>query len=64
MGLTYAQLKQANLTPLSEAVGKWRNLPGQIDVIATSFDTTVTKGLQDSDWTGETADAAFTGFGA
>ena len=62
MALNYAALRNAKLTPLSEAVSKWRNLPGKFDTIARLFGSTVTKGLQDSDWTGETAEAAFAKF--
>ncbi|MEU5595977.1 DUF6571 family protein [Streptomyces sp. NPDC020298] len=62
MGISYEQLRSANLTSLSDAVDQWRNLPGHFDTIARSFGTTVTKGLSDSDWKGEAADEAFEKF--
>ncbi|UUU30512.1 hypothetical protein JIX56_11695 [Streptomyces sp. CA-210063] len=62
MTLTFEQLRSANLSTLSEAVDSWRNLPGKFDTIARSFGTTVTKGLQDSDWKGETATEALEKF--
>lgn len=55
MTLTYSQLRSAELSTLADAVDSWRNLPGKFDAIARSFGTIVTKGLQDSDWKGETA---------
>ncbi|MFF5189646.1 hypothetical protein ACFY30_38775 [Streptomyces sp. NPDC000345] len=58
MGITYQQLGSLDLSTLSDAVDKWRNLPGQFDTIARSFGTTVTKGLTESNWKGETADEA------
>lgn len=62
MTLDYATIRDVDLTALSEAVTKWRNLPGNFDTVATSFRTDVTKGLRDSDWHGESADAAFAKF--
>ncbi|MEH0473209.1 hypothetical protein QA943_30990 [Streptomyces sp. B21-097] len=58
MGISYQQLRSVDLSSLSDAVDKWRNLPGQFDTIARSFGTTVTSGLRDSDWKGETAEEA------
>ncbi|MBW1597067.1 hypothetical protein [Streptomyces sp. JJ38] len=52
----------ADLAPLDEAVLKWRNLPGQFNTIGRNFDNLVIKGLRGSDWTGETAEAAFRKF--
>ncbi|MER7398464.1 hypothetical protein ABT381_23490 [Streptomyces sp. NPDC000151] len=57
--LSYATVIGANLSHLSTAVEKWKKLPGEFDKAATAFRTTVTKGLQDSNWKGETAKAAF-----
>ncbi|KUN79387.1 DUF6571 family protein [Streptomyces griseoruber] len=55
MGISYQQLRAVDLSSLSDAVDKWRNLPGQFDAIARSFGTTVTKGLTESNWKGEAA---------
>ncbi|PJE95556.1 hypothetical protein CUT44_22575 [Streptomyces carminius] len=62
MTLDYSTVKDADLAPLSEAVTKWRNLPGQFDTIATSFQNEVSKALRTSDWEGEAAEAAFKKF--
>ncbi|MEE1940429.1 hypothetical protein V1L54_13605 [Streptomyces sp. TRM 70361] len=62
MTLGYSTVKDADLAPLSEAVTKWRNLPGQFDTIATSFQNEVSKALRTSDWEGEAAEAAFKKF--
>jgi hypothetical protein len=62
MALTYSQVKNANLTPLSEAVAQWKTLPGALVEISRGFGNTVTKNLRESDWTGESADAAFCAF--
>ncbi|MEU0753894.1 PPE domain-containing protein [Streptomyces albogriseolus] len=62
MAITYQQLRTANLSSLSDAVDAWRRLPGQFDTIARSFGSTVTKGLRDSDWKGETATEALEKF--
>jgi hypothetical protein len=62
MTLGYRTVRDADLTPLSEAVAKWRNLPGQFDTVAESFRNDVAKGLRDSDWEGKAADAAFRRF--
>lgn len=62
MAITYQQLRTVNLSSLSDAVDAWRRLPGQFDTIARSFGSTVTKGLRDSDWKGETATEALEKF--
>ncbi|KRV50856.1 hypothetical protein AQ490_12930 [Wenjunlia vitaminophila] len=59
MSLSYQTVRDADLKPFSEAVAKWRLLPGQFDTIADSFRNDVAKGLRDSDWEGDAADAAF-----
>ncbi|MEU7012065.1 hypothetical protein [Streptomyces sp. NPDC046385] len=59
MALTYEQVKRADLTPLSEAVTQWRNLPEAFSEIQRTFGSTVTSHLRDSDWAGEAARAAF-----
>lgn len=56
--LTYTDVKNADLTPLSEAVTKWNTAPGKFQQIGVNFGTQVTKGLATSDWEGEAADAA------
>ncbi|GAA2410304.1 PPE domain-containing protein [Streptomyces glaucosporus] len=62
MTLSYDAVKDADLSPLSEAVAKWKNLPGQFDTISTSFKSEVSKSLRNSDWEGEAAEAAFKKF--
>ncbi|MET7296788.1 hypothetical protein ABZS79_32625 [Streptomyces griseoloalbus] len=62
MAISYEQLRTVDLSSLSDAVDAWRRLPGQFDTIARSFGTTVTKGLRDSDWKGETATEALDKF--
>ncbi|MEU8822139.1 hypothetical protein [Streptomyces sp. NPDC048636] len=57
--LAYADVKNANLTPLREAVTKWGQAPGKFQQVDTNFGTDVTKGLAHSDWEGESADAAW-----
>ncbi|WP_031511516.1 PPE domain-containing protein [Streptomyces megasporus] len=64
MTLSYKAVRDADLAPLSEAVTKWRNLPGQFDTIATSFKSEVSRALRASDWEGEAAEAAFKNFTA
>lgn len=61
--LTYENLLHVDLAPLSEAVVKWRNLPGQFKTIARKYENTVEKGLWDYDWEGEAANAARTKLG-
>lgn len=56
--LTYESLLHVDLTPLSEAMVKWRNLPGKFKAAERKFETTVEKGLWDYDWEGEAAGAA------
>jgi len=60
--LSYSTVKDADLAPLTEAVAKWRNLPGQFDTIAASFKSEVSRSLRNSDWEGESASAAFRKF--
>jgi hypothetical protein len=60
--LGYSTVKDADLAPLSEAVAKWRNLPGRFTTIATSFNTEVSGALRASDWEGEAAKAALKKF--
>lgn len=62
MPITYQQLRTSNLTSLSAAVDAWSRLPEQFDTVARSFGSTVTKGLRDSDWKGETATEALSKF--
>ncbi|MCP9210065.1 hypothetical protein [Streptomyces cucumeris] len=57
--LGYTDVKNANLTPLREAVTKWSQAPGKFQQVDTNFGTDVTKGLVHSDWHGEAADAAW-----
>lgn len=61
--LTYENLLHVDLAPLSEAVVKWRNLPGQFKAIAQKYENTVEKGLWDYDWEGEAAESARTKLG-
>ncbi len=62
MAITYQRLRTADLSSLSDAVDAWRRLPEQFDTVARSFGSTVTKGLRDSDWKGETATEALEKF--
>lgn len=59
MTLSYQSVVKADLKPLSEAVAKWRILPGQFETIGESFGNFVVKGLKESDWRGDSATAAF-----
>ncbi|WP_432070816.1 hypothetical protein [Streptomyces sp. AA1529] len=61
-GLGYPEVRHADLTPLSEAVAKWKTAPGKFEQVATNFATEVVKGLADSDWEGESAEAAWRRF--
>ncbi|AXK35398.1 hypothetical protein DVA86_24865 [Streptomyces armeniacus] len=56
--VSYQQLLDVDLEPLSEAVTKWGNLPGQFRQIGVNFYNQVEAPLINSDWEGETADAA------
>ncbi|MGW6457712.1 DUF6571 family protein [Streptomyces sp. NPDC055078] len=56
--LDYKTLIGADLTPLSEAVAKWGKLPGEFTKVDKLYTNTVEKGLAESDWEGEAADAA------
>lgn len=56
--LSYTDVKNVNLTPLREAVTKWGQAPGKFQQVGTNFSTDVTKGLVDSNWEGESAEAA------
>ncbi|MGV9851564.1 hypothetical protein ACWDWU_22745 [Streptomyces sp. NPDC003442] len=58
--VTYHSLITVDLTPLSEAVGKWRTLPGKFRQVGTNLRTEVQTPLTNSDWEGEAADSAFT----
>ncbi|MFI9626864.1 hypothetical protein [Streptomyces sp. NPDC052042] len=49
-----------NLEKLSAAVDAWANLPTLIRSAAWTFKNEVAKGLRESDWEGEAAQAAFT----
>ncbi|MGK5497350.1 PPE domain-containing protein [Streptomyces sp. URMC 125] len=62
MTLQYSTVRDADLGPLTEAVAKWRNLPGQLKAIATSFRADVSSALRASDWKGRAADSAFKKF--
>ncbi|MFI1397467.1 DUF6571 family protein [Streptomyces sp. NPDC020681] len=56
--LDYKTVLDANLTPLSEAVAKWAKLPEEFRKVGKLYDNTVEKGLAESDWKGEAAEAA------
>lgn len=56
--LDYQNLLHANFTELSQAVAKWAKLPEAFTKVGTQYDNTVKKGLANSDWEGEAADAA------
>ncbi|MGK5546045.1 hypothetical protein ACSNOH_15110 [Streptomyces sp. URMC 127] len=60
MALTYRDLRHVNLEKLSSAVGAWEKLPGRVHDAGETFRTQVAKGLQESDWQGESAQAAST----
>ncbi|MFE0047164.1 BAR domain-containing protein [Streptomyces albireticuli] len=60
MSLTYTDLKQVNLEKLSDAVSAWAQLPKRVHDAGETFRTEVAKGLQESDWKGESAQAAST----
>ncbi|WKU43879.1 hypothetical protein Q3V23_07140 [Streptomyces sp. VNUA116] len=49
-----------NLEKLSSAVGAWGKLPERVHDVGETFRTQVAKGLQESDWQGESAQAAST----
>ncbi|MFE5487033.1 DUF6571 family protein [Streptomyces sp. NPDC056527] len=55
--LDYKTILDADLTPLSEAVAKWGKLPEEFGKASTLYGNTVEKGLAESDWKGEAADA-------
>ncbi|WP_326687397.1 MULTISPECIES: hypothetical protein [unclassified Streptomyces] len=61
--LSYPDVRHADLTPLSEAVAKWKQAPGKFEQVGTNFGTEVTKGLAGSQFEGEAADAAGRRFG-
>lgn len=56
--LDYKTLIAADVAPLSEAVAKWAKLPEEFGKVAKLYDNTVEKGLAESDWKGEAAEAA------
>ncbi|MDH2392091.1 hypothetical protein QCN29_25570 [Streptomyces sp. HNM0663] len=60
MALSYTDLRNVNLEKLSAAVGAWAGLPGLVHQAGWTFNNVVAKGLRESDWEGETAEAAFT----
>ncbi|MEV4744447.1 hypothetical protein [Streptomyces sp. NPDC049555] len=60
MSLSYADLKHANLEKFSAAVGVWAQLPKHVHDAGETFRNEVAKGLQESDWQGESAQAAST----
>ncbi|MFF9075569.1 hypothetical protein ACF1A9_25220 [Streptomyces sp. NPDC014872] len=60
MSLTYAELSGVNLDKFSAAVDAWANLPALIHSAGSTFKNEVAKGLRESDWEGEAAQAAFT----
>lgn len=60
MTLTYSELKNANLEKFSAAVDAWANLPNSIHQAGWTFKNEVAKGLRESDWEGEAAEAAST----
>ncbi|MEU5188342.1 hypothetical protein AB0G83_14555 [Streptomyces klenkii] len=60
MSLTYRDLRHVDLEKLSSAVGAWGKLPKRVHDAGETFRTEVAKGLQESDWQGETAEAAST----
>ncbi|KOG89190.1 hypothetical protein [Streptomyces varsoviensis] len=60
MSVSYTDLKSVNLEKFASAVDAWSHLPKRVQKAAKTFDTEVAKGLQNSDWEGDTAQAAFT----
>ncbi|WP_367124757.1 hypothetical protein [Streptomyces phytohabitans] len=62
MSLTYSEVKNVDLTALSDAVNEWQKTSGKFHEVGTTFNTEVTKGLQDSNWQGEAATNAFMKF--
>ncbi|MET7637143.1 DUF6571 family protein [Streptomyces sp. NPDC005438] len=56
--VSFQNLLSADLSPLHEAIAKWRNLPGQFQQTRTNFQTQVQRPLTHSDWEGGAADAA------
>ncbi|MER6718398.1 hypothetical protein [Streptomyces halstedii] len=60
MSLTYTHLRNVNLEKLSTAVDAWANLPKLVHGAGQTFKNEVAKGLRESDWEGEAAQAAFT----
>ncbi|MFE7115785.1 hypothetical protein ACFU99_10230 [Streptomyces sp. NPDC057654] len=60
MSVSYTDLKSVNLEKLASAVEAWSHLPKRVHSAARTFDTQVAKGLERSDWEGDTAQAAFT----
>lgn len=63
MPLSYTDVKNVNLSKLSEAVDEWTKLAGKFNQVETTFNTEVVKGLQNSNWEGDAATSAFTKFG-
>ncbi|MCF3101034.1 hypothetical protein IPZ58_05515 [Streptomyces roseoverticillatus] len=58
--MTYRDLRHVNLEKLTSAVGVWGKLPKRVHDAAETFRTEVAKGLQESDWQGESAQASST----
>lgn len=56
--VSYNSLLSSNLEPLSDAISKWRHLPGHFRQIRENFQNHVQKPLVNSDWHGHAADAA------
>ncbi|WP_413806859.1 hypothetical protein [Streptomyces sp. OE57] len=57
--VTYHSLITVDHTPLTEAVSKWRTLPGKFRQVGTNLRTDVQTPPTNSDWAGEAADSAF-----
>ncbi|MCT2590652.1 PPE domain-containing protein [Streptomyces sp. N2-109] len=62
MSLTYTAVRQVNLVPFSEAAAKWQKLGGQFRAARNTYQRTVAGPLEQSDWQGEAASAAFRKF--
>ncbi len=56
--LDYQTLLEADFTALSDAVEKWRKLPGEFRKVHTQYGNTVQKDLEGSNWQGAGAEAA------
>jgi hypothetical protein len=58
MMLDYQTLLEADFTALSDAVDKWRKLPGEFRKVHMQYGNTVQKDLEGSNWQGAGAEAA------